>query len=90
MSGFAESPVRAEPYWRQVIDARSRVLGENHPDTLRAKRGLADLLKKIGRVPEAAALYGKAMAGHEDVLGSEHPATVRAARQRLMTEHGDS
>ena len=46
----------AEPLVRQVLETRRRVLGEDHPDTLRSKNNLAVLLEQTGRREEAKRL----------------------------------
>ena len=49
---FAE----AEPYYREALEKRRRVLGEEHPDTLVSINNMATLLEKQGRLDEAELL----------------------------------
>lgn len=41
----------AELQYRLVLEARTRVLGADHPDTLDVRESLADLLADLGRYP---------------------------------------
>jgi hypothetical protein len=64
----------------QVLEARRRVLGEEHPDTLVALGNLATTLWALGDLAGARELQEKAVGGFKGVLGEEHPSTLAALR----------
>ncbi|CAM5615809.1 Serine/threonine-protein kinase PknD [Streptomyces microflavus] len=49
--------------YRQVAEARGRVLGPDHPETLAARHDEAHCLDRLGRTEEAAGLY-RTLAAH--------------------------
>ena len=51
-------------------------LGPDHPDTLMSINNLANLLRELGRYPEAIALQVEALAKQKDRLGPDHPDTL--------------
>ena len=78
----------AVTYWNQgrwdeaaglqekVLEARSRLLGKEHPDTLRAMANLAGTYRNQGRWDEAAGLEEKVLEATIRLLGKEHPDTL--------------
>jgi hypothetical protein len=68
--------------YRRALEARERVLGPEHPDTLRSVNNLAELLRGKGDHAGAEPLYRRALEGNERVQGPEHPNTVKF-RQNL-------
>ncbi|KAH7109249.1 hypothetical protein B0J13DRAFT_579231 [Dactylonectria estremocensis] len=60
---------------RRALDAREKVLGREHPDTLTSVYNLAYLFHRQTRFSEAAELYKRACSGYVEVLGSDHPTT---------------
>jgi len=62
----------------KVMEARSRVLGEEHPDTLSAMGNLASTYRNQGRWKDAEELDVKVMEARSRVLGEEHPDTITA------------
>jgi serine/threonine protein kinase len=85
-------PDRAEGLFREVLAARTRVLGPEHPDTLHSEFGLARTLLALGRVREAEALHRKVLAARERILGADHPDTLwsRFNVARCMAVEGDA
>jgi tetratricopeptide (TPR) repeat protein len=61
---------------RRALEARERVLGAEHPDTLSSVNNLACLLYRQGKYDEAEPLYRRALQTFERVLGAEHPNTL--------------
>lgn len=59
-----------------VLAMRERVLGSEHPDTLRSMTKLASAYYRQGRYEEAAKLERGVLGMRERVLGSEHPNTL--------------
>jgi tetratricopeptide (TPR) repeat protein len=68
----------AEELEVQVMEARSRVVGEEHPDTLTAMANLASTYQNQGRWKEAEELEVKVMEARSRVVGEEHPDTLNA------------
>jgi tetratricopeptide (TPR) repeat protein len=70
----------AEAMHRQALEAREKVLGREHPDTLTSVNSLAYLLAKLCDYKESLDLYNRACDGYSVVLGEHHP-TTQACRQ---------
>ncbi|MGF6117284.1 tetratricopeptide (TPR) repeat protein [Janthinobacterium lividum] len=64
--------------FRQSVEIRVRLLGEEHPDSLACKSGMARLLRQLGKFDEARFLEEDVLDVRERVLGSEHPDTLAA------------
>ena len=62
----------------QTLADRERVLGADHPDTLRARGNLATAYEQVGRTAEPIRLHEQTLADMERVLGADHPDTLRA------------
>jgi tetratricopeptide (TPR) repeat protein len=63
---------------RETLDIRRRVLGPEHPDTLKSMTNLGGLLTAEGQLPEAEKLNREAFNISRRVLGPENPDTLRA------------
>ncbi|KDQ49043.1 hypothetical protein JAAARDRAFT_144019 [Jaapia argillacea MUCL 33604] len=61
-----------------VMEARKRLLGEEHPDTLGSMGNLALTYKNQGRWKEAEGLEMAVMKARKRLLGEEHPDTLKA------------
>jgi tetratricopeptide (TPR) repeat protein len=57
----------------QVMEERTRALGEDHPDTLRSMSNLANTYWSQGRFTEAEQLRAQILGTRERVLGEDHP-----------------
>jgi len=62
----------------QVLDARNRILGVKHPDTITAMANLAATYYKLGKYTEAKELDIQVPDARTRILGVEHPDTVKA------------
>ncbi|KAK3346489.1 Tetratricopeptide repeat-domain-containing protein [Lasiosphaeria hispida] len=71
----------AEPLKVQVVEARKRVLGPEHPDTLDSMNNLAITWKDLGRLQDAENLMRECIRLRQQVLGKEHPNTVSSVSQ---------
>jgi hypothetical protein len=73
-----------------VIEARRRVVGAEHPDTLTSQNNLAGVLRDLGRLEESEAEYRVVVDARGRVLGTEHPDTVasRRALDAVLTKLG--
>jgi tetratricopeptide (TPR) repeat protein len=76
----------AEKLFLQVIEARRRVIGAEHPDTLRAVGNLAATYRKQGRKEEAEELQVMVLKARRRVLGEEHPDTLFAMAYLAYTK----
>ncbi|MEU6232423.1 tetratricopeptide repeat protein [Kitasatospora sp. NPDC047058] len=82
--------------WREAADAlqqilteQTRVLGAEHPDTLRGRQFHAHSLGGAGDPAEAARLLGPVLADQLRLLGPDHKDTLRS-RQFLAVNLGES
>ncbi len=69
---------QAESLLRQAVQIRRRVLGPDHPDTLRSQGDLSIALFQDGRYSEAENLQKQTLASLRRVLGPEHPDTLKS------------
>jgi hypothetical protein len=69
----------------QVLKARRRVLGEEHPNTLTAKGNLAVTLAEQGDLAGARPLQEQVLKARRRVLGEEHPDTLSAMNNLAVT-----
>ena len=66
----------AEQIARQALQLMEKVLGKEHPDTLRSMNNLALILNNQGKYEEAEQIHQQALQFRERVLGKEHPNTL--------------
>ena len=79
MEGFLSRIGRwSEAYNMQVFHFRKteKMLGKEHPSTLRSMNNLASVLSSQGKYDEAEEMHRQALALTERVLGKEHPDTL--------------
>ena len=65
-----------------VFVESTRILGDDHPDTLVAKSNLAVYYRSVGRYDEAIKLHEQTLADRIRILGEDHPDTL-TSRQNL-------
>eukprot|EP01031_Cornospumella_fuschlensis_P034758 gene34758-42088_t len=70
----------AEELFRSTIEARQRVFGKTHPATCSTAYCLGDMLRKLGRKPEAVDWIEFALQGYVEFLGEEHANTKLCRR----------
>ncbi|MGW3746942.1 tetratricopeptide repeat protein, partial [Streptomyces sp. NPDC005146] len=63
---------------RHVLDAETRRLGTDHPDTLASRNGLANVLGDLGEYQQAADLHRQNLTDRERILGTDHPDTLNS------------
>ncbi len=68
----------AEPLLRRTLEIRSRVLGEDHPNTVASCNNLAANLHSQGRYADAEALFRKSLQDWRRVLGDYDVSTALA------------
>jgi tetratricopeptide (TPR) repeat protein len=66
----------AEPHLREAESTRSRVLGDEHPDTLQTRARLADLLRRQGWFVKSEALARETLDAQRRVVGDDAPTTA--------------
>ncbi|THX68822.1 hypothetical protein D6D04_10470 [Aureobasidium pullulans] len=75
----------AEELEVSVMEARKRVLGEGHPDTLTSMANLASTYWSQGRWEEAEELQVLVMEARKSVLGEGHPNTLTSMASLAYT-----
>ena len=68
----------AKQYWEDTLEARGRILGEEHPHTLSIKNNLAVTLSDLGDHAAAKKLHEEVLEARRRILGEEHPHTLSA------------
>ena len=82
--------------YERVLTDRTRVLGEDHPDTLTSRNNLASAYHAAGRLTEAIMRWQAVCADCLRILGPDHPLTatvhenLEAARRMLKRREDDS
>ncbi|PWC40165.1 tetratricopeptide repeat protein [Azospirillum sp. TSO22-1] len=71
--------------WERQLEARRRILGEEHPHTLAAMNNLAVTLSRLGDLSAARALDERVLSVRLRVLGDEHPETLASLRNLAST-----
>ena len=64
---------------KEILERRRRILGEDHPDTLRSADNLATDLRMLGEVQAAHDLHKEILERRRRILGEDHPDTLRSA-----------
>jgi hypothetical protein len=92
--GYSGSYLAASDQFRQIADACAEddALGPDHPETLDARRGLADWTGEAGDAAGARDQFTALLPVYRRILGSEHPATlnVRTGLAYWTGEAGDA
>ena len=70
----------AMPYYREALEGKRRVLGEDHLDTLTSISHLEGLLKSMGKFAEAEVLGAEAVRGARHSLAQGHWRTGKFLR----------
>jgi eukaryotic-like serine/threonine-protein kinase len=80
----------AEPYYREALEERRRVLGAEHADTVESILDLGGLLTDEGKLSEAEPYLHEAVETSSRVLGDKDPTTIYAidAMGILLQEQG--
>ena len=60
---------------REVLAVKQRLLGADHPETLRAACNLAVSLSRLAKYDEAEKMEREVLAVRKRVLGADHPHT---------------
>jgi tetratricopeptide (TPR) repeat protein len=74
----------AEKLYAEVIAEQRRVLGAEHPQTLRAQTMLAATMMKAGRYAEADTLQSQVIEAKRRVLGPAHASTLQSMEMEAM------
>ncbi|KAJ7192497.1 P-loop containing nucleoside triphosphate hydrolase protein, partial [Mycena pura] len=73
---YAERYRDAKQLQVAVFERRQALLGEDHPDTLRARSDLAYSCHYLGQYKESETHYNVVLEGRKKLLGDRHPDTV--------------
>jgi len=73
----------AEAYYLEALSGNRRILGDEHPVTLRFTINLGSLLNKLGRHDEAAELLQASEAAAREVWGGNDPRTLGSYLAKL-------
>jgi tetratricopeptide (TPR) repeat protein len=76
----------AIPLLEQTLAGRERLLGPDHPDTMRSRNNLARAYREAGRISDAIPLVQQTLAARERLLGPDHPSTL-ASRNNLASAY---
>ncbi len=68
----------AMPYYIEALEARRRVLGDEHRSTLISINHIGNLLKVQSKYEEAESYYMEDLEVSRRILGDEHPDTLVA------------
>jgi non-specific serine/threonine protein kinase/serine/threonine-protein kinase len=71
-----EKYAQAEPYTREAMEKRRRVLGAEHQETLISISNMGGLLRDQGKLSEALPYYREAVEKSRRVLGEDHAYTL--------------
>ena len=86
---FSGSYAAARDLQRQVLDARERNRGPEHPDTLAARHNLARWTGQAGDPAAARDMFAELLPLRERILGPEHRHTL-ANRHSLASSTGEA
>ncbi|ATZ22018.1 Tetratricopeptide repeat protein [Streptomyces lavendulae subsp. lavendulae] len=75
-------------YWAPFTQQAFKVLGPDHPDTIRARAALAGCYRELGRYQDALTLAEQVLTDCERLLEPDHPGTIRA-RANLASAYND-
>jgi tetratricopeptide (TPR) repeat protein len=76
----------AERMQTDTLEARKRVQGEDHPDTLASMDGLAHIYMHQGRYEESESLLERTVEMKRRVHGEDHPATLDTVYRQACLE----
>jgi tetratricopeptide (TPR) repeat protein len=81
----------AEALYRRALKGREKVLGAEHPNTLKSLNNFGNFLKTKGDYEGAEAQYRRALEGREKILGVEHTQTLSSLKNlvTLLNDKGD-
>ncbi len=77
-------PRPARPLVERAFELNQRLLGEDHPETLRSAHNLAGDLSALGQFERARQLDEDTLARRRRVLGEDHPDTLESANNLAL------
>ncbi len=83
---YAGDSKRAFEIGLHATEIGERILGPDHPDTIRARNNLAGSYQSAGRTTEAIPIQEQVVADRERILGPNHPDTI-GARNNLASSY---
>jgi len=77
LNELGDSAAQAIEIAEPLLADQERVLGTDHPDTLKTRNSLANAYRDAGRTAEAITLHERNLTDRERVLGTDHPDTLK-------------
>jgi len=77
--------MEAENLENEVLDTRNRILGVEHPETIRAMANLGATYHSLGKYTKSEKLGIQVLDARNRILGVEHPDTIFAMANLAMT-----
>jgi len=74
---------------KDAAEESGRILGADHPDTLRSRNNLASAYQDAGRLNDAIPLHEETLKAQEQLLGPNHPDTL-ITRNNLASAYQDA
>ena len=74
---------------KDATEESGRLLGADHPDTLRSRNNLASAYQDAGRLNDAIPLHEETLKAQEQLLGPNHPDTL-ITRNNLASAYQDA
>ena len=76
--------VEAEPFFREAMAGRKKVLRKDHPLTLKSISELGKVLQSLGKLPEAESCFKEAAEAQLRTMGPDHVDTLAAIKRHRM------
>ncbi|MGW2553558.1 tetratricopeptide repeat protein, partial [Streptomyces sp. NPDC001635] len=73
---------------QQLLDAQSRLLGPDHPDTLTSRNNVAAALQGMGEYAQAVDLHRRTLEDRTRILGPDHPHTLTSRNNLALSLKG--
>ena len=70
---------------KHMVTLKDKILGVEHPDTIRAMANLAATYHELGKYTEAKKLKIQVLDARNRILGVEHPDTIRVMANLALT-----
>jgi tetratricopeptide (TPR) repeat protein len=89
LNNLGDSAARSILVAEALVADQERVLGADHPETLRTRNNLGIAYRAAGKMTEAITLFEQNLADQERVLGADHPDTL-AGRNNLAIAYREA
>ncbi|MGI8966065.1 MAG: tetratricopeptide repeat protein, partial [Limisphaerales bacterium] len=79
----------AEPAIREAVDMQRRLVGNEHPGLATSLRFLSDILRGLGKFPEAVTAARESLAIRQKIFGSNNWYTIDSAKTLIFLQGHD-